>query len=152
MRVLRVVCCGSHNAFSTVKEAIEFSALLRLPTAVASTPGEVDRRVAHVMQVLDLQHSANDIIGAPGFGGVSPEVRKKVTIAVELVMDPALLFLDEPTTGLDSAGAYAVMSSVKKLAQQMAVICTIHQPSNEIVQSDRTMIGVPTAIWIHNSA
>ena len=48
-------------------------------------------------------------------------------------MDPALLFLDEPTTGLDSAGAYAVMSSVKKLAQQMAVVCTIHQPSNEIV-------------------
>ena len=127
-------CVGSHNAFSTVKEAISFSALLRLPTSITSVEGEVERRVVHVMDVLDLQHSANDIIGAPGFGGVSPEVRKKVTIAVELVMDPALLFLDEPTTGLDSAGAYAVMSSVKKLAEQMAVVCTIHQPSNEIVK------------------
>ena len=123
----------SHSPFATVKEAISFSALLRLPSHITSQDGEVERRVMHVMDALDLQHSANDIIGAPGFGGVSPEVRKKVTIAVELVMDPALIFLDEPTTGLDSAGAFAVMSSVKKLAQEMAVICTIHQPSNEIV-------------------
>jgi ABC-type multidrug transport system permease subunit len=40
------------------------------------------------------------------------------------------LFLDEPTTGLDAALAYEVMSSIKTLAEQnRTIICTIHQPS-----------------------
>src|ERR1700733_14441741 len=37
------------------------------------------------------------------------------------------------TTGLDSAGAYAVISTVSKLSEHMAVVCTIHQPPIEIV-------------------
>jgi hypothetical protein len=44
-----------------------------------------------------------------------------------------MLFLDEPTTGLDSAGALAVMLAVRKLSDKISVICTIHQPSIEIV-------------------
>src|ERR1700730_6979471 len=70
---------------------------------------------------------------SPGLGGVSQEIRKKVTIAVELIMEPQLLFLDEPTTGLDSAGAFAVMAAVRNLAKSISVICTIHQPAAEIV-------------------
>ena len=61
------------------------------------------------------------------------QVRKKVTIAVELIMQPRILFLDEPTTGLDSAGAFAVIKTVSKLSERMAVVCTIHQPPIEIV-------------------
>ena len=48
-------------------------------------------------------------------------------------MQPRILFLDEPTTGLDSAGAYAVIKTVSKLSERMAVVCTIHQPPIEIV-------------------
>ena len=43
------------------------------------------------------------------------------------------LTVDEPTTGLDSAAAMAVMQAVRKLASKISVICTIHQPSAEIV-------------------
>ena len=48
-------------------------------------------------------------------------------------MQPRILFLDEPTTGLDSAGAFAVIKTVSKLSERMAVVCTIHQPPIEIV-------------------
>ena len=47
-------------------------------------------------------------------------------------MEPQLLFLDEPTTGLDSAAAFAVMFSVRQLARDIGVICTIHQPPAEV--------------------
>ena len=39
------------------------------------------------------------LVGAPGGTGLSLEQRKRLTIAVELVANPAALFLDEPTTG-----------------------------------------------------
>ena len=121
----------SHSPLATIFEAVRFSGRLRLPSTV--TDHELDKKVRNVLSVLEIDHLANAIIGSPGMGGVAPEIRKKVTIAVELIMEPAILFLDEPTTGLDSAGAYAVIATVNKLSQHMAVVCTIHQPPIEIV-------------------
>lgn len=40
------------------------------------------------------------LVGAPGGTGLSLEQRKRLTIAVELVANPAIIFLDEPTTGV----------------------------------------------------
>ena len=85
----------SHNPFSTVREAIEFSGKLRLPQNL--TDKEISEKVDATLAVLGITHLQNEIIGSTGLGGVSPEVRKKLTIAVELVMEPSLLFLDEPT-------------------------------------------------------
>lgn len=76
-----------------------------------------------------LQEVVDDLIGDVDTGGVSPEMRKKVTIAVELVMNPGILFLDEPTTGLDAPSAIAVMNAVESLSRKISVLCTIHQPS-----------------------
>jgi len=57
---------------------------------------------------------------------------KRVSIGVEIVNLPNLMFLDEPTTGLDSSISLEVMSAVRNLANQnRTVICTIHQPSTE---------------------
>lgn len=106
--------------------------------------------VRSVISTLELHHLQHCRIGNVDTQGVAPDVRKKVTIAVELVMNPSLLFLDEPTTGLDSASAFAVMTAVRKLvsilsvlrsfserthpqARSISVICTVHQPSQEIV-------------------
>lgn len=55
--------------------------------------------------------------------------RKRLTIGVELVANPSVLFLDEPTTGLDARAAMLVMRTVKRIADGgRSVICTIHQP------------------------
>ena len=123
----------SHMTCLTVQEAIAFSAKLRLP-ADMSTP-QKNKLVHKVMKQLELLPLKDRRIGGPGdSNSISQEARKKVTIAVELVSNPGLLFLDEPTTGLDGGAAYAVMKTVRKLAdeEKCSVICTIHQPSAEV--------------------
>jgi len=128
----------SHEESMTVREAIEFSSLMRLPVTMSDS--ERALRVTEVLEKLELLPISNVIIGNDFEGGISPEYRKKVTIGVELIMDPGLLFLDEPTTGLDSASAYSVMTTVKNLASNMSVVCTIHQPSKEVFAVFDTMM------------
>jgi ABC-type multidrug transport system ATPase subunit len=56
--------------------------------------------------------------------------QKRLSIAIELVSDPKVLFLDEPTTGLDSLSATKCLVMLKKLAREgKTIICTIHTPS-----------------------
>ena len=67
---------------------------------------------------------------------------KRITIAVELVSVPALLFADEPTSGLTSHEAHITMSALSRVARsQRPVICTIHQPSSEVFKMfDRLLL------------
>mmetsp|Transcript_1025 Transcript_1025/g.1449 ORF Transcript_1025/g.1449 Transcript_1025/m.1449 type:complete len:1574 (-) Transcript_1025:154-4875(-) len=115
---------------STVEESVMFSAMLRLE----EKDEEVIKKSVHTaMKNVGIDHVKDQIIGNIETGGISPELRKKTAIAVELVMRPTILFLDEPTTGLDAVSALAVIDTTKALADLgLAVICTIHQPSSEL--------------------
>lgn len=69
-------------------------------------------------------------------GGMSFEQRKRVSIAVELAANPSVLFLDEPTTGLDSKASLALIKNIRAIALSgRSVVCTIHQPSTAIFNS-----------------
>ena len=57
-------------------------------------------------------------IGGPLLKGISGGERKRCSIGVELITNPALIFLDEPTTGLDSYTATEVQRVLKNLADQ----------------------------------
>jgi len=138
---------NSHMACLTVREALEFACELRLDNSVPRIQKQLI--VDKTLDELELFELSDKTIGDQ-FDGISSEAAKKLTIAVELVMRPTLLFLDEPTTGLDSAAAITVMQLVKKLSDKgMSVICTIHQPPAEafavfnkilILQSGGTMV------------
>lgn len=119
-------------ATMTVREAILFSARLRLP---AATP--IDEKHMRVNQVIDLLHlnnCADTMIGsALAKGGISGGEKKRVAIGMELITNPSILFLDEPTTGLDTYTAYSVISTISSLASSgRTVVATIHQPSSDI--------------------
>jgi len=117
----------SHMDTFTVYEAIKFSAELRLPGDYSAQRRE--NVVNRVIRQLGLESMRDSYTR-----DISQEERKKTTIAVELVSEPGLLFLDEPTTGLDSGAALNVMETVSKLAKEtnLTVLCTIHQPSANV--------------------
>jgi len=72
----------------------------------------------------------------PQQNGLSMEQRKRLTIAVELVSNPSVVLMDEPTTGLDTRSAAIVIRAVKNICETgRTVVCTIHQPSTEIFEA-----------------
>ncbi|GAA5873064.1 hypothetical protein JCM3774_000326 [Rhodotorula dairenensis] len=118
-----------HDERSSVREALVFSALLRQDASIPDR--EKLAYVDQVLDLLDLSHLQDAIIGTPA-AGLNAEQRKRVTIAVEVVSKPEILFCDEPTTGLDTKSALRVVKLLRRLARTgLAVICTIHQPSAE---------------------
>lgn len=118
----------------TVREAVEFSAVLRLPRDTSTSQRE--KWVNTVLTMLELLPLQQTMIGNAEVPGLSFEQRKRVSIAVELAANPAILFLDEPTTGLDSRAAQVVLRCIKRVARSgRTVVCTIHQPSTVIFEA-----------------
>jgi ATP-binding cassette subfamily G (WHITE) protein 2 len=115
----------------TVKENLSFSAALRLPSSMSKT--EKEERVNMVLADLGLTGIANSKIGNQFIRGVSGGERKRTNIGMELVIQPNILFLDEPTTGLDAHTAVSVMKLLRDLAAQgRTIIFAIHQPRYSI--------------------
>ena len=66
-------------------------------------------------------------------GSLSRGELKRVTVGVELASNPSVLFLDEPTTGLDAREAAALVRVLRNVSETgRNVIATIHQPSAEV--------------------
>ena len=82
---------------ATVREALTFSARLRLEESV--TDAQVRAYVEEVIGIVELQPIQNKLVGMPKVSGLSVEQRKRLTIAVELVANPSVVFMDEPTSG-----------------------------------------------------
>ncbi len=107
----------------TVEEALHFSARLRLPP---ETPQRaINSLVDETIDRLGLaEHRLKRI------SQLSGGQRKRVSIATELLSRPSVLFLDEPSSGLDPATEFSLMSLLNSLAKTCTVVCTTHVLEN----------------------
>ncbi|XP_028845598.1 ATP-binding cassette sub-family G member 5 [Denticeps clupeoides] len=117
-------------SYLTVEETLMFTAqlALRRHSTIA-----IRKKVAAVMAELTLSHVSHNVIGGRVFPGISGGERRRVSIAAQLLQDPKVILLDEPTTGLDSMTASQIVVLLAELAKRdRIVIVTIHQPRSEL--------------------
>nr|XP_014086513.2 ABC transporter G family member 6 [Bactrocera oleae] len=107
----------------TIGETMMLAAHLKLGF---STSKEYKQNlIKHILALLGLEHRYNVFAGK-----LSGGQKKRLAIALELISNPPVLFLDEPTTGLDSSSCSQCVTLLKKLASLgHTIVCTIHQPS-----------------------
>ncbi|XP_073679175.1 broad substrate specificity ATP-binding cassette transporter ABCG2-like [Garra rufa] len=115
----------------TVRENLRFSAALRLPNSIRQR--DKDEKVERLIQELGLSKVADSRVGTQLIRGVSGGERKRTSIGMEMIFDPPVLFLDEPTTGLDASTANSVLMLLKRMANSgRTIILSIHQPRYSI--------------------
>ncbi|KAL1878531.1 hypothetical protein VTK73DRAFT_7872 [Phialemonium thermophilum] len=123
-----------HLPTQTVREALQMTSCLRPAAGKRASKSSREAHVEALISLLEMEDFADALIGRPG-AGLNLEQRKRVTIGVELAMDPEILFLDEPTSGLDGQSAMQIVKLLAKLARDgFTVLCTIHQPAAELIE------------------
>lgn len=94
---------------------------------------EISKRVLTLLQSLGLYEIKDLKVGSALDKTISGGQRKRLNIALELIREPSILFVDEPTSGLSSRDSENIMDLLKGLALKGRIIFTvIHQPSSDI--------------------
>ena len=88
----------------------------------------------NIIEWFNLQKCQNTRVGGVFTQGLSGGEKKRTSIGLEVISNPSVVFMDEPTTGLDSKSALDVAKLIKALAAKgRTIITTIHQPSTDIL-------------------
>ena len=94
---------------------------------------EIAELVNNTLQQLGLFEAKDLKVGSPLEKTISGGQRKRLNIALELIREPAVLFVDEPTSGLSSRDSENIMDLLKELTLKGKLIyVVIHQPSSDI--------------------
>ncbi|MBD79775.1 MAG: ABC transporter [Crocinitomicaceae bacterium] len=94
---------------------------------------EITTLVMDLLESLGLKDTAGLKVGSPMDKYISGGQRKRLNIALELIREPSLLFVDEPTSGLSSRDSQNIMDLLKELSLKGKLIyVVIHQPSSDI--------------------
>ncbi len=142
----------------TVFENLYFSAKLSMK---GHTSNELTKKVIELLKNLGLYEIRNLKVGSTLDKVISGGQRKRLNIALELIREPAILFVDEPTSGLSSRDSENIMDLLKELSLKgKLVFVIIHQPSSHIFKLfDRLLImdqggyliydGIPLNAVVH---
>jgi ABC transport system ATP-binding/permease protein len=121
------------HAGLTVREALRYAARLRLPGD--ATTSDVEASVDRVMAELALEPHADTRVGS-----LSGGQRKRAGVATELLSRPSLLFLDEPTTGLDPGLESRMMRLLRELADDSRAVVVVTHATKNLRLCDRLLV------------
>jgi len=97
------------------------------------TEEQIDELVMHTLEDLGLAETKDLKVGSPLRKTISGGQRKRLNIGLELLREPAVLFCDEPTSGLSSRDSENIIDLLKELSLKgKLVFAVIHQPSSDI--------------------
>ncbi len=121
-------------AFMTPREYLTFHGLARM--GKTHTRKDIEQRIEEVMVEMKLEKCADTLVGGTDTmvfkKGLSGGERKRLTIAYEILLAPSMIFLDEPSSGLDSVMSESIFASLKDLADGgRVVMASVHCPSSE---------------------
>lgn len=109
------------------------------------TEEEIVERVHATLKNLGLYERKDLKVGSPMNKMISGGQRKRLNIALELIREPSILFVDEPTSGLSSRDSENVMDLLRELTLKGKLIfVVIHQPSSDIFKMFDNMMILDT--------
>jgi ABC-type multidrug transport system ATPase subunit/pSer/pThr/pTyr-binding forkhead associated (FHA) protein len=117
----------------TVREALSYATELRLP--LDSRAEDRAAAVSRVLEEVGLTHHADTRIG-----DLSGGQRKRVGVASELISQPGLLFLDEPTTGLDPGLELRMMRLFRSLADGGRATMLVTHATRSLQLCDKVVV------------
>jgi ABC-type multidrug transport system ATPase subunit len=105
------------------------------------TKAQIAELTEKVLLNLGLSEIRNLKVGSPMQKTISGGQRKRLNIGLELLREPTVLFVDEPTSGLSSRDSENIMDLLKELSLRGKMIfVVIHQPSSDIFKMFDTLI------------
>jgi len=114
----------------TVFENLYYNAKLCLGDL---SEAEIIKRIGKVLNSLGLFYIKDMKVGSPMKKYISGGQRKRLNIALELIREPYILFVDEPTSGLSSTDSENVMTLLREQALSgKIIVINIHQPSSDL--------------------
>ena len=117
----------------SVREALTYAARLRLPADTSDE--ELAVTVSRVLEEVALTPHADTRIGS-----LSGGQRKRTGVACELLGRPSLLFLDEPTTGLDPGLESRMMALLRELANESRAVVVVTHATKNLGLCDRVAV------------
>ena len=117
----------------TVFENLYYSSRLCFGESTKREVSDLVNKILHDFELYDIKDLK---VGSVLNKFISGGERKRLNIALELIREPEILFVDEPTTGLSSTDSENVMDLLRELTLKgKLIIVNIHQPSSNIFKS-----------------
>ena len=121
---------GSDVVYNTLSDAADSKMPIHIPRA------QKNARIEEVLALLGLQRERNSLVSK-----LSGGQRKRLSIAVELIADPSLFFLDEPDSGLDGIMARSLNKQLRAIADSGKIVMVItHSPDRVADLYDKVIV------------
>jgi ABC transport system ATP-binding/permease protein len=115
----------------TVREHLRHAASIRRP---AQSAADRERRIDIVLADLGLQGLSHRRVGAPGEKTLSGGERSRLNLGLDLVSAAEVFLFDEPISGLSSKDSEHVAETLRAMARDKIVICSLHRPGSQVLR------------------